>query len=137
MAKKRSHGHPRYETTIPSTIRDGSVLPRHKLCIFSAQKFDSWSENVISGEISVEKTFFGKILFHQKISLWSLLSYFWAFVLISAVISIWDDFGSLLPARTVTVKKSETEYLINELFEISKIFRPLRNFKSKTINGNS
>ena len=32
-----------------------------------------------------------------------LLSYFWAIVLISAVISILDDFGSLLPARTVTV----------------------------------
>ena len=34
----------------------------------------------------------------------SLLSYFWASVLISAVISILDDFGNLLPARTVTVK---------------------------------
>ena len=29
---------------------------------------------------------------------------FWAIVLISAVISILEDFGSLLPARTVTVK---------------------------------
>ena len=80
------------------------------------------------------KNFFGKILLHQKISLWSLFGYFWAFGLISAVISIWDDFGSLLLARTVTLKKSETEYLMNELFEISKFFenfRPLRNFHFK------
>ena len=33
-----------------------------------------------------------------------LLSYFWAIVLISAVISIFKDFGSILPARTMTVK---------------------------------
>ena len=34
----------------------------------------------------------------------SLLSYFWAIRLISAVISILEDFGSLLPARPVAVK---------------------------------
>ena len=33
----------------------------------------------------------------------SLSSYFWAILLISAVIAILEDFGSLLPARTVTV----------------------------------
>ena len=33
----------------------------------------------------------------------SLLGYVWAIVLISAVISILEDFGSLLPARFVTV----------------------------------
>ena len=49
-------------------------------------------------------------LLHLKIRLWisegGLWSYlyFWAIVLISAVIKILDDVGSLLPARTVTVK---------------------------------
>ena len=56
----------------------------------------------ISSEISSEK------ILHQKIRLSisgrGLSSYFWAIVLISALISILDDFGSLLPARTVTVK---------------------------------
>ena len=33
----------------------------------------------------------------------SLLSYFWAIMLISVVMSIFEDFGSLLPARSVAV----------------------------------
>ena len=61
----------------------------------------------ISVEISTEKNFFGQILSRQKIRLWisgeGLWSYFWAIVIISAFISILDDFGNLLPARTVTV----------------------------------
>ena len=55
----------------------------------------------ISGEISAEKI--SKDLFLNFRG--SLLSNFWAIVLISAVISILVDFGSLLQARTVTVKE--------------------------------
>ena len=36
----------------------------------------------------------------------SLLSYFWAILFIYASITILEDFGSLLPARTVTVKET-------------------------------
>ena len=82
----------------------------------------------ISGETSVKKIFFGKILLHQKIRLWisggSLLGYFWAIVRISAVISILEDFGSLLPARSVTVKaplghggSSQIRKTVSELLE--------------------
>ena len=71
----------------------------------------------IFGEISAEKKFSAKILLHQKIRLWilgegGLLSYFWAIVLISAVISILGDFGSLLPTRTVTVKLDKDSEII-------------------------
>ena len=45
----------------------------------------------------------------------SLLDYFWAIVLISAVISILEDFGSLLPARTVTVELQQIEFLVSRL----------------------
>ena len=64
-------------------------------CVFLVPKtFDSWPENVISGLFSVNFR-------------WSLLSFFRAIVLISAVISILEDFGSLLPARSVTVKDKQ------------------------------
>ena len=73
------------------------------------KKFDSWSKNVISGQFSVHFRW----KFRRKKLLWSifiepkgsflnfmeiLLSYFWAIVLISAVISILDDFGSRVTA---------------------------------------
>ena len=58
----------------------------------------------ISVEISAEKDFFGKFLFHQKIRLWISGTYFWAIMLISAVTSILEDFGSLLPACPVAVE---------------------------------
>ena len=81
------------------------------------KKLDSWSKNVISGQFSVHfrwnfrrKNFVWRIFIAPKDSSLnfrgSLLSFFWANVLISAVISIIEDFGSLLPARTVTVKHS-------------------------------
>ena len=41
----------------------------------------------------------------------NLFGHFWAFVLISAVISILDYFGSLLPARTVTVNRLRENFL--------------------------
>ena len=54
------------------------------------------------------KSFFGKIFIAPKDSFFnfkgSLFCYFQAFVLISAIISISEDFGSLLPARPVIVK---------------------------------
>ena len=56
----------------------------------------------ISGEIFVEKFYRTKRFVFEFQG--GLLSYFWAIVPISTVISILDDFGSLLPARTVTVK---------------------------------
>ena len=61
----------------------------------------------ISGEISVEKKILEncystkKFVFEFK---GSLLSNFWANVPISAVMSILEDFGSLLPALSVAVK---------------------------------
>ena len=62
----------------------------------------------ISGEISAETTF-RNIFIAPKDSSWnfrrSLLGYFWAIVLIFAVISILEDIGTLMPGRTVTVKK--------------------------------
>ena len=39
----------------------------------------------------------------------SLLSYFWAILFIFAFITILEDFGGLLPARTVTVNSCHTE----------------------------
>ena len=42
--------------------------------------------------------------FQPGISRGSLLSYFWGILLIFALITILEDVGSLLPARTVTVK---------------------------------
>ena len=71
------------------------------------KELDSWSKNVISGEISAEKNFL-KILIAPKDSAFnfrgSLLNYFWAIVLISVVMNISEDFGSLLPARAVSAK---------------------------------
>ena len=61
----------------------------------------------ISGEIAAEKFCLKKFCCTKRFVFEfqeSLLSYFWAIVLISAVISILGDFGSLLPAGTVTVK---------------------------------
>ena len=64
----------------------------------------------IPGEISAEKNclehFYGTKRFGFEFQ-GGLLSYFWAIRLISAVISILDDFGSLLSARTMTVKMTE------------------------------
>ena len=60
----------------------------------------------ISGEISA-KNFLEKFYCTKRFVLefyWGPVSYFWAIVPISAVIGILDDFGSLLAARTVTVK---------------------------------
>ena len=62
----------------------------------------------ISGEISAEKNFSNIFIAPKDSSLnfrGSLFSYFWAIMLIFAVITIIEDFGSLLPARTVTVKE--------------------------------
>ena len=73
------------------------------------EKFDSWSNVIsgqfwfISGEISVEKFFLEKV-YYTKRFVFEFQGDFWVIVLISVVISILDDFGSLLPARTVTVK---------------------------------
>ena len=61
----------------------------------------------ISGEISGYKNFWNIFIAQKDSSLnfrESLLSYFWAILLIYAVITILKDFDSLLPARTVTVK---------------------------------
>ena len=72
----------------------------------------------ISGEISAEKIVLEYFIEPKDSSLnfkGSVLSYFWAIVLISTVISILDNFGSLLPARTVTVK--------NHIFANHKIFQ--------------
>ena len=52
----------------------------------------------------------------------SLLSYFWPILLISAVITILEDFGSPLPARTVTVKKARNRSSTRENFEIRNTF---------------
>ena len=78
------------------------------------KKFDSSSKNAISGQFLIHfrwnsrwKNVFLKIIITPKNSFLnfrgSLLSNFWAIVLISAVISILENFGSLLPARAVDV----------------------------------
>ena len=51
------------------------------------------------------------------------MSYFWAILLISAIITILEDFGSLLPARTVTVK-----YVASKNKNVHNLFSKL-NFK--------
>ena len=43
-------------------------------------------------------------------------------MLISAVISILEDFGSLLPARTVTVNSSFLELCLNQTISSSRFF---------------
>ena len=64
-------------------------------------------KNVISGHFSI---YFGFLTFYStkrfvfEFQGESPSSYFWAILLIFAVITIWEDFGSLLPDRTVTVK---------------------------------
>ena len=68
----------------------------------------------ISVEISAEKNFLEKFYCTKRFVFefqGGLLSYFWAIVLISAVISILDDFGSLLPARTVTVNANSAPWI--------------------------
>ena len=80
------------------------------------KKLDSWSKNVIPGQFpghfrwNFRRKFFLENFYCTKRIVFEfqggLLSYFWAIVLISAVMSILDDFGSLLPARTVTVKST-------------------------------
>ena len=100
--------------------------------ILVPKKFDLWSKKChfrfISGEISAEKFFFWKNFIAPKDSSLnfrgSLLGYFWAIVRISAVISILEDFGSLLPARSVTVKaplghggSSQIRKTVSELLE--------------------
>ena len=66
---------------------------------------DSWSEKChfrsISGKFSEKFYCTKRFVFEFQ---GGLLSYFLAIVLISAVISILHNFGSLLPARTVTVE---------------------------------
>ena len=60
----------------------------------------------ISGEISAENKISNIFIAPKDSSLnfkAGLLSLFWAILLISTVITILEDFGSLLPARTVTV----------------------------------
>ena len=86
----------------------------------------------ISGEISAE-IFFSNIIIAPKDSSLnsrgSLLSYFWAILLISALITILENFGSLLPARTVTVKR--------EFFKIlRKADEILRSVILKSIDWN-
>jgi len=59
-----------------------------------------------------------RFVFEFQGGLWS---YFWAIMLISAVMSILEDFGSLLPARTVTVKNLITWYIkIRSKFRVWK-----------------
>ena len=69
-----------------------------------AKEFDSWSKKRYFRPIFFWKKFIApkdsSLNFRE-----SLLSYFWAILLISAVIIILEDVGSLPPARTVTVKK--------------------------------
>ena len=75
------------------------------------EKIDSWSNIVISGEISAE-FFFSNIFIAPKDSSlnfrWSVFSYCLTILLISAVITILEDFGSLMPACSVTVKIYQT-----------------------------
>ena len=81
--------------------------------ILVPKKFDSLSKKCHFRWNFRRKNFFGTILLHQKIHLLnlSLCSYFWAIILISFIIRILDDFGSLLPAGTVTVKVASTTLL--------------------------
>ena len=74
------------------------------------KKFDWWSKKC-HFRWNFRRKFFSNIFIAPKDSSLnfrgSLLSYFWAILLISAVITILEDFGSLLPVRTVTVKSNE------------------------------
>jgi len=94
------------------------------------KKLDSWSKNVISGESPAEKKFFWKIFIASKDSSLNFRgspsSYFWAIVLISAVISILVNVDSLLQARTVTVKATCRGPLI---FKTSSVFTESINLK--------
>ena len=66
----------------------------------------------ISGEISAEKNSWKIFIAPKDSSLnfsGSLLGYFWAIMLISAVISNLEDFGSLLPPRPIAVKRVYTK----------------------------
>ena len=63
-----------------------------------------------SGETSTEKNF-QKFFIVQKVSFWnlrgSLLSYFWAITLISAVVAILEPFGTSVPGFIATVKQNQ------------------------------
>ena len=97
------------------------------------KKFDTWTENVVSGHFSVHfrRNFRFRWNFRRKKFSWNIFiepkdsslnfrgglsSYFWAIVLISAVISILEDFGSLLPARTVTVNFQESKHILHKVY---------------------
>ena len=95
------------------------------------EKFDYWSKMsfpvilwFISGEISAEKN--SEHLYRTKRLVLEFqgesLELFWATVLISAVISILEDFDSLLPARTVTVNSSFLELCLNQTISSSRFF---------------
>ena len=108
------------------------------------KKFDSWSKNVISGHFSVHfrwnsrRKIFLNIFIEPKDSSLnfrgSLLSYFWPIMLISAVISILEDFGSLLPARTVTVKLILITRKITKVLFDHKNGKNYRIFSSETLD---
>ena len=81
-----------------------------KLCLKNSIRDQKMSFRVnfrfISGEISNEKIL-GDFIPPKDSSLnfrGRLFSYFCAIALISAVMSIFEDFGSLLPTRPVAVK---------------------------------
>ena len=92
------------EDCLTATGRGGSyvfLMPKNSIRGLKMSLPDNF--RYIACEISA-----GKIFLAPKDSYLnfkgSLLSYFWAIVLISAVMSIFGDFGSLLPARPVAVK---------------------------------
>ena len=96
------------------------------------KKFDSWSKKChfrsFFGSFPVKfppkKIFLEKFYCFKKFYCFvfefqgGLSSYFWAIVLISAIISILDDFGSLLSARTVTVKGQTQALLRSRLVRV-------------------
>ena len=91
------------------------------------KKFDSWSKKghfrSVSG--SFPAIFLNIFIAPKDLSLnfFLLLSYFWAIVLISAFISILEDFGSLLPARTVTVNPESIAVYLLYLSDTSRTRR--------------
>ena len=74
--------------------------------VFLVPKIDSWSKNVISCEIAVKQNF--EHFYSTKKFVFDFqgesLQLFWAILLNAVFITILEDFGSLLPARIVTVK---------------------------------
>ena len=89
----------------------------------------------IPGKISAEKKFWKIFIAPKDSSLnfrGSLLSYFWAIMLIFAVMSISEDFGSLLPARSVAVKCLWIIIINNNFWFVNDIYSDSNLFTRKT-----